>query len=146
MRHVDKPKPRILLVEDNRHSRNALALLFAGEGYDVVPAADGEEGFLLAVNVLPDLIITDLDMPNGPGLELVAMLKADPKTKDMPVVVTSGAEDEYLDMAAELGVDCVVKKPFDFDVFLDLVAGLISGSGIPASINCRKTARAGRST
>jgi DNA-binding response OmpR family regulator len=81
---------KILLIDDSRFLRmaNERALMLAG--YEVISAADGEEGLRLACEQKPDLVVLDLMLPKLPGLEVLRKLRSRPDTSSMPVVVISG--------------------------------------------------------
>lgn len=87
---------RVLLAEDDRLLRTAAVSALRREGFDVLAAEDGEQALLLAAAVRPDLILLDLVMPRVDGYEALARLKADPATRDIPVIVLSnlGAESD----------------------------------------------------
>src|SRR5690606_35785172 len=71
---------RVLLVEDDRFLRRAAEAMLRRHGYDVLAAADGEEGLRLALAAPPDVVLLDLVMPRLPGLEVLAALRADART------------------------------------------------------------------
>ncbi len=75
----------ILVVDDEAHIRHVLSLKFQNAGFQVLSAVDGEEGFEIATQELPDLIITDLQMPYMTGVEMCAKLRGQSATKDIPV-------------------------------------------------------------
>lgn len=74
----------ILVVDDEPHITHVLALKLRGGGYIVETAGDGEEGFEIARQLIPDLIITDLQMPYLTGLEMCQKLRATPETSKIP--------------------------------------------------------------
>lgn len=102
----------VLLVDDSdlihRHTRPILQ----AEGYEVVEAWDGEEGLALCAKRLPDLILTDVEMPKLDGWELCRRIKQDPKTEHIPVVICSslGAASD-LEKGFDLGADEYLVKP-----------------------------------
>jgi len=77
---------------------------FKNEGFDIHKALDGEAGFQKAVEVRPDLILLDIIMPKLDGFTVLKKLKADPKTKDAPVILlTNLGQDEDVKKGQELG-------------------------------------------
>ena len=97
-------RARILLAEDDRFLRKAAAARLKQAGYDVVPAADGEEAIRLARTEAPDLVLLDLIMPKLQGFEVLRRLKADPVTAAIPVVVLSNlGQDRDVEQAMQDG-------------------------------------------
>src|ERR1051325_1067924 len=78
---------KILVIEDNRDSRDILAKLLRMSGYDVMSANDGESGLAAALQQSPDLIITDIHMPNMNGIEFVQRIRGDHALDRTPVLV-----------------------------------------------------------
>jgi len=81
---------KVLLIEDSKFQRTANGRALIRAGYDVVYAADGEEGLGAARENLPDLILLDMMLPKVSGLDVLRALKADVLVKHIPVVVLSG--------------------------------------------------------
>ena len=77
---------KILVVDDNRTIRLLLEKRLSAEGYRVVTAGDGSEGFSTAIREMPDLILSDVHMPVMDGGEMVSKLKATTKTSHIPVI------------------------------------------------------------
>ncbi len=118
-------KNRILLVEDDTDTRFALSMLFELEGFEVIPAADGQEAYLLAATRQPDLIVTDINMPRVNGLELIRLIKRDGQLSGVPIVAMSAVEKQQLNRAMELGAVAAYQKPIEFDKFLSLIAKVV---------------------
>ncbi len=117
---------RILYVEDNEDNVYMLHQRLAKEGHDVLVARDGVEGLRTANAELPDLIIMDLVLPELDGWEAARRLKADPKTKEIPIIaltacVMPGDENR----AREAGCDDFDSKPVDFDRLLSKINELL---------------------
>jgi two-component system alkaline phosphatase synthesis response regulator PhoP len=107
------PKPKILIVDDERNIVTALAYTLDKEGFRVVTAADGARGLELARRELPDLVLLDWMLPEMDGLEVCRALKGDRATAHIPIVlltVKSSETDKVLGL--ELGADDYVTKPF----------------------------------
>ena len=77
---------KVLIVEDAADIRNALKMLIEYEGYEVLTASNGQEGYLLAQAHTPDLILMDLAMPGKDGIEATRLIRSDPKTSEIPVI------------------------------------------------------------
>lgn len=104
---------RVLIVDDEEEIRQLVAFNLAKEGYEITPAASGEEALRLAISQPPDLVILDLMLPGIDGLEVCRRLKREPGTREVPVVMLT-AKGEEADIVAglELGADDYVTKPF----------------------------------
>lgn len=124
---------KILVIEDNRDSRDILSKLLRMSGYDVISASDGETGFAAAMTSQPDLIITDVNMPKMDGIEFVRKIRADGSLARTPVMVVTAFGSSVAREALEAGADASAEKPFDFDKFLSQVESLISRGEKPAN-------------
>ena len=114
-------KKTILLADDNAEIRRLFALSLGKSGYDTVEAATGCEAVEKARANLPDLIVMDLAMPEGTGDEAIISLKADPVTRDIPViVVTALLGGPLVDRAIAAGANEILHKPVNFK-WLELV-------------------------
>lgn len=119
-------KNRILLVEDDLDTRFAMSKLFELEGFEVSTASDGQEAYLKAQAEKPDVIVTDLNMPNLSGLDLIRLLKDDGMLAGVPIVAMSAVEKQYLNRARELGAAAVCQKPIEFDQFISLILQIMA--------------------
>lgn len=120
----------ILVVDDDPVIQKLLQLSFSMEGYEVVVAADGVEALERAAQRVPDLVVLDVMMPRMDGLQAAAALRADPRTKAVPIIMLSAKAQEVDQRAGrEAGVDLYVTKPFDPLELLETAVGLMSGPG-----------------
>src|SRR3970282_1705525 len=104
---------KILIIEDNDDNRDILKHQLEYLGYEVVEAADGLEGLNQVAKEQPDLVIVDIMMSGIDGKEVARRLRADSKTKDLPVLAATvlfHSEDIYSCLAA--GCNDVLTKPF----------------------------------
>jgi len=105
----------ILLVEDHEDNRDMLTRRLERKGYRVIAAVDGAEGVAMAGQHRPDLILMDLSLPIMDGWEATRRIKADPNTKDIPVVaLTAHAMAGDREKALGAGCDEYETKPVDF--------------------------------
>lgn len=106
--------PRILIVDDNATNVKILQARLASEGYEVVSAADGEEGLAAARQLDPDLILLDVMMPKLGGIEVCRRLRADPDFPFTPIIMVTAMSD-LKDIVAglEAGADEYLTKPVD---------------------------------
>lgn len=118
----------ILTVDDAATIRSLIKLTLAKSGnYSVIEAEDGEDGLRVLENQIPDLVITDLNMPNLNGFGLVAAMKANPKFSKIPVVMlTTEDSPEHAAKGRELGIIAWVTKPFDPQTLLGAVKSIFS--------------------
>ena len=109
--------PRVLIVEDDRDGRLLLAEWLEQAGFRVAQAHNGLQALERAVETMPDVVVTDLNIPGIDGFELTRRLKQDPRTRDVPVVAVTGyaafAADP--DRAHRAGCDASLAKPYSAD-------------------------------
>ena len=103
---------KILIIDDDKTLQMMLKTVLLSHGFDVISTFSGEEGLSMALSEKPDFIILDVIMPGVKGREVCRKLKADPQTKDIPVLFLSSKDSED-DVAAELQAGAVghVTKP-----------------------------------
>ena len=125
-------QPRILVVDDEPQLTRVLRTGLKSRGYDVRAAADGLAGFEAFNDWHPDLVITDLAMPNVDGLELCRRVRA---VSQVPIIVLSAKGEEKTKVEAlDLGADDFVTKPFGIDELLARVrASLRRANAQPAN-------------
>ncbi len=111
-------QPTLLLVEDNQEFRDFMKESLEDK-FDIFEASDGQIGFDIVHEVMPDLIISDVMMPNMDGLELCQMLRKDIRTSHIPIILlTARTADEDKIKGFEIGVDDYITKPFNMDLLL----------------------------
>ncbi len=107
-------KPRLLIADDDSASRQALRRLLGRLGYDVVDVPDGRAALDAIEAHPPDLILTDLTMPEVDGFELLRRVKASERGRDIPVIVVSGMDDiSSVVRCIEQGAEDHVTKPYE---------------------------------
>ena len=105
---------RILIVEDNEMNRDMLSRRLERKGYSISMAVDGGEGVQKAAAEKPDLILMDMSLPVLDGWEATRQVKANPETKDIPVIaLTAHAMAGDRDKTIEAGCDDYDTKPID---------------------------------
>ncbi|QMU26744.1 hybrid sensor histidine kinase/response regulator transcription factor [Adhaeribacter radiodurans] len=119
-------KPVILLVEDNEDFRFYLKDNLS-VFYQVVEAANGKQGWQQAVTLAPDLIVSDILMPEMDGITFSRKLKKDPRTAGIPVILlTANATEEQRLLGYETGASDYITKPFNFEILLSRIKYLIA--------------------
>jgi two-component system phosphate regulon response regulator PhoB len=110
---LPKAKAHVLVVEDEEDIQELLQYNLSKEGYRTTISATGEDAFRSARSNLPDVILLDLMLPGLDGLEVCRLLKADQKTKHIPIImVTAKGEEADIVTGLELGADDYIAKPF----------------------------------
>ncbi|MDD2927848.1 MAG: response regulator [Candidatus Omnitrophica bacterium] len=113
---------KILIVDDNENNRLLMSDILEYRGYEILQAEDGAKGISMAAELQPDLILLDMQMPGIDGFAAAKMLKNDPLTRDIKViVVTSLAMKGDREKIMALGVDDYIAKPIDTRQFPVLV-------------------------
>jgi CheY-like chemotaxis protein len=112
----------ILIVDDDAGIRDTMAELLELEGFGVSSAREGEEGLLRIQERRPDVIVLDRFMPGLDGLQFVERLRADPLTRDIPVVLMTGLAPDA--GQRPLPVQAVLAKPFELEELLSTLRRL----------------------
>lgn len=105
---------KILAVDDEKHIVRLVQVNLQRHGYEVHTAYDGREALEKVREVKPDLIVLDVMMPHLDGFGVLRRLKADPETRDIPVIMlTAKAQDADVFRGWQSGVDSYLTKPFN---------------------------------
>ncbi|MEN2283756.1 two-component regulator propeller domain-containing protein [Algoriphagus sp. SE2] len=121
----NEKSPLILIVEDNDDLRKFL-LDNLGSYFNLIEAKNGKEGVFLALKKIPDLIISDVMMPEMDGIELCHSLKTDEKTSHIPIILlTAKSEEEHMLQGLREGADDYMIKPFSIQKLLVRIEKLI---------------------
>jgi two-component system cell cycle response regulator DivK len=122
----------ILIIEDEPRNMKLLRDLLQRFGYETMEATGGEQGVELAKARIPNLILMDIMMPKMDGYEATQILKADTKTKHIPIIaLTSYAMKGDRERALEAGCDGYIAKPVDIQEILKAVEHFLPGKGLP---------------
>ncbi|GAA1564068.1 hypothetical protein GCM10009731_18180 [Streptomyces globosus] len=120
---------RVLVVDDNKVIRQLIKVNLELEGFEVVTASDGAECLDVVHEVAPDVITLDVVMPRLDGFGAAARLKADPRTRDLPVAIVSACTQYEVESGIEAGVDAFVAKPFEPAELVQVVRRLVERRG-----------------
>lgn len=106
----------ILAVDDSATVRKFVSVSLSMQGFQVITASDGMDALEKLPQQQVDLVITDLNMPNMDGFELIRALRENPQYKDLPVIILTSLTDEVSrEMGAKLGVLSFLAKPFSLE-------------------------------
>lgn len=101
----------ILVIDDDKLIREGLVAMLRGLGHTIHEAEDGQQGLELALNLKPNLIVTDIRMPNMTGLEMIEQLRADEWGAKVPVVILTNDEtNDSINTALQSGVTTYLPK------------------------------------
>ena len=118
-------KPQLLVVEDNREILNYVADSFADE-FEILKAKDGREGLALALDKVPDVIISDVMMPNMSGNAMCKTLKHDVRTSHIPIILLTAKDSlEAKEKGYESGADSYITKPFTHSLLRSRIQNLL---------------------
>ncbi|MCJ7514904.1 MAG: response regulator [Dehalococcoidia bacterium] len=121
---------KILIIEDDPGTTRFLVYTLEHEGYTVLSAADGLEGFKKAQDEHPDLVILDVMLPGMDGYEVCHRLRKKAETLTMPVLMVSGrARQDDKNIGLRMGADVYLAKPVDPETILAKVETLLAGTG-----------------
>lgn len=112
----------MLIIEDDARTILALAVRLKAQGYSTWTASDGIKGMRLALRIQPDLIILDVGLPGGSGLDLAENLRRKPRTAHIPVIFVTGSKDPKLrEKVMDLGAAGFLEKPYEPEELLLMV-------------------------
>ncbi len=117
---------KILAVDDDVAIVRMIEFKLKAAGLEVICAFNGQEALDKIAGDKPDLLITDINMPQMTGIELVRQLKKSVQTRDIPVIIlTARGEDEQREEAMQIGANVFVNKPFSPGKLLEIVQGMM---------------------
>jgi DNA-binding response OmpR family regulator len=117
---------KILVVEDDRHTRDGLAELLREIGYEVCTAESGEQALIQAMGSACDLLITDLRLPGMSGLQLLQELESIGQRPQV-ILITAYDSNEVRQAAGRLGIRAVLQKPVNIEQLLKEIGETIVG-------------------
>ena len=124
--------PTIMIVDDSLTVRKITSRLLARTGYQVLTAKDGVDALEQLADVLPDVMLLDVEMPRMDGFELTKRLRQDARTQDLPIImITSRTADKHHRYAMELGVNEYMGKPYQEEELLENIARFVAAGPKP---------------
>ncbi|HKC59154.1 MAG TPA: response regulator [Myxococcales bacterium] len=121
--------PLVLLVEDNADTREMYASFFGSEGFRVLEAGDGLQALCQLAGERPDVMLLDLGLPRLNGVQLLRVIRQQPRLADLPVVVVSG-QLELLNAADDIAADVVCPKPCEPEDLMRVVRSVLDRAGV----------------
>jgi len=124
--HEPPPPPIVMVVDDSLTVRKFTGRLLERQGYALMVARDGVEALEKLREVLPDVMLVDIEMPRMDGFDLTRNVRADPRLAHIPIVIISSrTADKHRNHAGELGVNAFLGKPYPEEELLALIARLV---------------------
>lgn len=122
-------KIRVLIVEDDFALRSMLALLMQSLGYEVFQEENGGTAVQKVLDLRPDLILLDVNLPGMKGTEICGKVKSDARVKDIPILMMTGEFRETEDKVKGfgLGADDYIVKPVDISILIARVRAILGG-------------------
>jgi DNA-binding response OmpR family regulator len=115
-------KPRVLVVDDESDFTELLKFNLESQGFDILTAADGMEALNIARRELPDVVLVDLMLPDLDGFSVCEILRSQPSTSQVPIIVVSALDGDYVrSRGIQTGVACCFKKPVDMKMLGDSI-------------------------
>lgn len=125
-----EPKFLILVVDDSADNVAMISLFLQQQGYRVVTAANGEDAITVAAQMMPNLILMDINLPALDGLGATRRIRETDALRDIPVVaITAFGTEGFQRAAYDVGVSGYLTKPLDLDRMHQLIARLLSPAG-----------------
>jgi chemosensory pili system protein ChpA (sensor histidine kinase/response regulator) len=116
-----------MVVDDSLTVRKITGRLLAREGYQVLLAKDGVEALEQLLDIVPDVMLVDIEMPRMDGFDLTRNVRADARLKTIPIImITSRTADKHRNYAFEIGVNQYLGKPYQEDELLGLIGEFVA--------------------
>ncbi|MDP2265769.1 MAG: response regulator, partial [Thiobacillus sp.] len=123
--------PMILVVDDSLTVRKITTRLLTREGFRVDSAKDGVDALEKMNDLVPDVVLLDVEMPRMDGFELARVMRSDARLKSVPIImITSRTADKHRNHALEIGVNVYLGKPYQEQQLLDSIAGQLEQSEV----------------
>jgi CheY-like chemotaxis protein len=134
---------RILVVDDNMLHLKLVRVLLTPDGYDVITTLNAEEGLHALRQMVPSLILVDIDLPGMDGITFVRMVRSDARLRQVPIVVVSARQGLYGSARAlAAGASLYLPKPIDTKTFPELVSAIVhDGAHAPKPLGTRAPTR-----
>ncbi|HEU4873060.1 MAG TPA: response regulator [Pyrinomonadaceae bacterium] len=125
-----EPKFLILVVDDSADNVAMISLFLQQQGYRVLTAGNGEDAIAVATQMMPNLILMDINLPTLDGLGATRRIRENDALRDIPIVaITAFGTEGFQRAAYDVGVSGYLTKPLDLDRMSQLIARLLSPTG-----------------
>jgi chemosensory pili system protein ChpA (sensor histidine kinase/response regulator) len=122
-------QPIVMVVDDSLTVRKITGRLLEREGYQVLTAKDGLDALEQLKDLVPAVMLVDIEMPRMDGFDLTRLVRGDPRTRGVPIIVISSrTADKHRSQATQLGVNAFFGKPYPEAELLQSIAGFIAAS------------------
>jgi chemosensory pili system protein ChpA (sensor histidine kinase/response regulator) len=119
---AEERRPVVMVVDDSLTVRKITGRLLEREGFQVVTAKDGVDALEQLTDLVPDVMLVDIEMPRMDGFDLTRNVRGDARLKAVPIImITSRLADKHRNYAAEIGVNHYLGKPYQEDELLGLI-------------------------
>jgi CheY-like chemotaxis protein len=123
-----KVPKKILIVDDSEDTREMMAKLLELEAFTVITAKDGYAGLSVTADEHPDLIITDINMPNMNGIEMIRQMRKLPNIGGIPIMAITAYGNGVAQEALDAGADSATTKPIQFGALIAEIRELLAGA------------------
>jgi DNA-binding response OmpR family regulator len=130
---MENGKPRILIIEDDEYSREALEHLLNAKGCQTISAAGGISGYRAARRYAPDVIVLDLILPDIDGQRLLRKFRSNRALGQVPIVVITGYGPNEIPAGVSSSADFCISKPASFDDVIRAIFNLLNGTAASRS-------------
>jgi chemosensory pili system protein ChpA (sensor histidine kinase/response regulator) len=119
--------PTVMVVDDSLTVRKITGRLLSRAGYQVITAKDGVDALEQTLEMVPDVMLVDIEMPRMDGFDLTRNIRADARLKHVPIImITSRIADKHRNYARDIGVNHYLGKPYDEEELLRLISGFVT--------------------
>ena len=123
-----REKPLVMVVDDSITVRKVTARFLERNGYDPILAKDGQEAVEMLVDITPDVVLLDVEMPRMDGFDCARHIRENPKLAGVPIImITSRTADKHRQRALSMGVNAYLGKPFKEEELLPLLEEFSAG-------------------
>ncbi|MBO0726034.1 MAG: response regulator [Blastocatellia bacterium] len=132
---MEKRKPRVLIIEDDEYSREAIEHLLKAEGCDTRSATGGVAGYRAARRFSPDVIVLDLNLPDVDGERVLGKIRGNRVLGHVPIIVITGYSRDEIPAEVSSGAEFFITKPASFDDVIRAIFDLLRRDAALGAIN-----------
>ena len=120
-----------MVADDSKVVRVKTSRVLAKQEYRVALAEDGMDAVKLMGDAMPDVLITDVEMPGMDGFELTRHVRSNPATANMPIIMITSSDEKHRAEAMAAGVTVLMGKPYEEEALLAQIQAALAGAGAP---------------